>query len=79
MKDDKKLSPPSLTWYTEVLKNLTELESLFTKYKQRKDNMKRSPPNPNMVSVVTSMYTGEASLVYLEQNKKEINWQTLMT
>ena len=41
--------------------------------------MKRSPPNPNMVSVVTSMYTGEVSLVYLEQNKKEINWQTLMT
>ena len=31
------------------------------------------PPNPNMVSVVTSMYIGEVSLVYLEQNKKEIN------
>ena len=64
---------PSLAWYTEVQKNLTELESLFTIYKQRKDNMKHSPPNPNMISVVTSMYNGELCPEYLEQNKKEIN------
>ena len=36
------------------------------------------PPNPNMVSVVTSMYNGDLCLEYLEQNKKEINWQTLI-
>ena len=31
------------------------------------------PPNPNMVSVVTSMYNGDLFPEYLEQNKKEIN------
>ena len=40
--------------------------------------MKHSPPNPNMVSVVTSMYNGDLCPEYLEQNKKEINWQTLI-
>ena len=78
-KGDKKHSPPSVPdmVYWSIEKSDRTWISVYN-IKTKKRQYETFPPNPNMISVVTSMYNGELCPEYLEQNKKEINWQTLI-